>query len=83
VRYFYLVVIPLTLGLMLLHNSGDWARKLIGLRRRAGVRFTGSPSQRSQTEFGEQREAVRMHGFERLHPDSSGPRQPAAPGGGS
>jgi hypothetical protein len=32
VRYFYLVVIPLTLGLMLLHNSGDWARKLIGLR---------------------------------------------------
>jgi len=66
VRYFYLVVIPLTVGLMLLHNSGDWAFKLIRLRRRARVASTEPPSQRSQTESGEQRRAVRMHGFERL-----------------
>ncbi|MFB3826989.1 MAG: cytochrome b/b6 domain-containing protein [Bryobacteraceae bacterium] len=27
-RQFYLLVIPLTLGLMLLHNAGDWFRKI-------------------------------------------------------
>jgi cytochrome b subunit of formate dehydrogenase len=32
VRQFYLVLIPVTLGLMLLHNAGDWTRKLIRLR---------------------------------------------------
>ena len=32
VRVFYLVLIPLTLGLMLVHNTGDWMRKLIRLR---------------------------------------------------
>jgi len=34
VREFYLVLIPVTLGLMLLHNAGDWIRKLIRLRFR-------------------------------------------------
>ena len=32
VRLFYWLVIPLTIGLMLLHNGGDWVRKLIELR---------------------------------------------------
>jgi cytochrome b subunit of formate dehydrogenase len=32
VRQFYALVIPLTLGLMLLHNLGDWLRKLFKLR---------------------------------------------------
>ncbi len=35
VRQFYLLVIPVTLGLMLLHNGGEWLRKLIRLRFRA------------------------------------------------
>ncbi len=34
VREFYLLVIPVTIGLMLLHNGGDWLRKLIRLRLR-------------------------------------------------
>ena len=34
VREFYLLVIPVTLGLMLLHNAGDWIRKTIRLRFR-------------------------------------------------
>jgi cytochrome b subunit of formate dehydrogenase len=34
VRQFYLVLIPVTLGLMFLHNAGDWIRKLIRLRFR-------------------------------------------------
>jgi cytochrome b subunit of formate dehydrogenase len=33
-RIFYLVVIPLTIGLMLLHHGGDWIRKLVALRFR-------------------------------------------------
>ena len=32
VREFYLLVIPVTIGLMLLHQGGDWVRKLIRLR---------------------------------------------------
>jgi cytochrome b subunit of formate dehydrogenase len=34
VREFYLLVIPVTIGLMLLHNAGDWIRKLIAARFR-------------------------------------------------
>src|SRR5262249_31767716 len=34
VRQLYLVLIPLTIGLMLLHNGGDWVRKLIHARFR-------------------------------------------------
>ncbi len=34
VRQFYLLVIPVTIGLMLLHHAGDWMRKLIALRFR-------------------------------------------------
>ena len=34
VRQFYLIVIPVTIGLMLLHHLGDWIRKLLRLRAR-------------------------------------------------
>jgi cytochrome b subunit of formate dehydrogenase len=34
VRQFYLVLIPVTLGLMFIHNAGDWTQKLIRLRFR-------------------------------------------------
>src|SRR5579872_5358362 len=37
VREFYLLLIPVTLGLMLLHNLGDWIRKTIRTRFRAAV----------------------------------------------
>ena len=39
VREFYLLLIPVTIGLMLLHQAGDWVRKLIApaLRRRRGA----------------------------------------------
>ena len=37
VREFYLLVIPVTLGLMFLHNAGDWIRKTIRARFRAAV----------------------------------------------
>jgi cytochrome b subunit of formate dehydrogenase len=32
VREFYLLIIPVTIGLMLLHNGGDWVRKLARAR---------------------------------------------------
>jgi cytochrome b subunit of formate dehydrogenase len=32
VREFYLLLIPVTIGLMMLHNGGDWVRKLVRLR---------------------------------------------------
>ena len=35
VRQFYLLIIPVTIGLMMLHQGGDWIRKLIRLRFRA------------------------------------------------
>ncbi len=58
VREFYLLVIPVTIGLMLLHNGGDWVRKLVGLRfRRPGV-ITPAPN-RAHT-------GIRMLPFERV-----------------
>ena len=38
VREFYLLVIPVTIGLMLLHQGGDWIRKLARLRFGAKTR---------------------------------------------
>jgi hypothetical protein len=32
VRQFYLLIIPVTIGLMILHQGGDWVRKLVRLR---------------------------------------------------
>jgi cytochrome b subunit of formate dehydrogenase len=48
VREFYLLIIPVTIALMLLHNGGDWIRKLVRLRfrkiaaRRVQTAHTGS-----------------------------------------
>jgi cytochrome b subunit of formate dehydrogenase len=58
VRQFYLLVIPVTIGLMLLHNGGDWIRKLLRLRFR---------SDRSLAVAAQKRHAeVRMLPFERV-----------------
>jgi cytochrome b subunit of formate dehydrogenase len=56
VRRFYLWVIPLTIGIMLLHNAGDWARKLYRLRL-SGAGGTIPPAGEPQ---------FRMFAFERL-----------------
>jgi cytochrome b subunit of formate dehydrogenase len=58
VRRFYLVLIPLTLGFMFLHNLGDWIRKLIGLR--------GSRGQIAATSATATAPELRMYSFERL-----------------
>lgn len=39
IRQFYLLLIPVTIGLMMLHNGGDWIRKMIRARFRAGAQF--------------------------------------------
>jgi cytochrome b subunit of formate dehydrogenase len=57
VRYFYLSVIPLTIGFMFLHNLGDWLRKLRQLRFAAGT-STGLTTSK-EVEF-------RMFRFERI-----------------
>jgi cytochrome b subunit of formate dehydrogenase len=56
VRQFYLLVIPLTIGLMLLHNLGDWIRKLVRLRARGGAPYG----------LLQGRKEVRMLPFERI-----------------
>ena len=59
VREFYLFLIPVTIGLMLLHNGGDWLRKLIRLRfRPRPLRRTG--------EMSAARGELRMLPFERV-----------------
>lgn len=55
VRAFYLFMIPATIGFMLLHNAGDWVRKLIRYYR-------AGPMSRAVTPSGE----IRMYPFERL-----------------
>ena len=59
VREFYWLVIPVTIGLMLLHNGGDWVRKLID--RRFSVRRENL-GDRNFSEHGE----LRMLPFERV-----------------
>jgi cytochrome b subunit of formate dehydrogenase len=59
VRQFYWLVIPVTIGLMLLHNGGDWVRKLI--ERRFSVRRDNLGA-RNFSERGE----LRMLPFERV-----------------
>jgi cytochrome b subunit of formate dehydrogenase len=58
VREFYLVLIPVTIGLMLLHNLGDWLRKL--LRARFAGRIVAAA--RARAKHGE----LRMLPFERV-----------------
>jgi cytochrome b subunit of formate dehydrogenase len=56
VRIGYLVLIPLLLGAMLLHNAGDFLRKLVARRFRGHRPHAGSGAPKS----------VRMYGFERV-----------------
>jgi cytochrome b subunit of formate dehydrogenase len=58
VRDFYWLIIPVTIGLMILHNGGDWVRKLVQLRFRRG------PGAISLTHDGHA--DVRMLPFERV-----------------
>jgi cytochrome b subunit of formate dehydrogenase len=57
VRRLYLLVIPITIGLMLLHNAGDWVRKAYQLRLSRAA--SGRARANGQPQF-------RMFGFERL-----------------
>jgi len=57
VRWSYAIIIPVTIGFMLLHNLGDWVRKVLALRFR--------PVRRARTPAPGQAE-LRMHGFERI-----------------
>src|SRR6185369_12189259 len=60
VREFYLFLIPVTIGLMLLHNGGDFVRKLIRLR------FSSRVSAASQAHVADGHGHIRMLPFERL-----------------
>lgn len=59
VRQFYWLGIPVTIGLMLLHNGGDWVRKLVERRFRVRRDNLGA---RNFSEHGE----LRMLPFERV-----------------
>jgi cytochrome b subunit of formate dehydrogenase len=59
VREFYWLVIPVTIGLMLLHNGGDWVRKFIDRRFSLRRDHLGD---RNFSEHGE----LRMLPFERV-----------------
>jgi len=61
VRQFYLLLIPVTIGLMFLHQGGDWLRKLIRLRGRARLAYA-APKGRLAHGPGE----IRMLPFERV-----------------
>jgi cytochrome b subunit of formate dehydrogenase len=59
VRDFYLLAIPLTIGLMLLHNGGDWVRKLLRLRGAGAARLPNGNEPAGRPN-------VRMLAFERV-----------------
>jgi cytochrome b subunit of formate dehydrogenase len=60
VRQFYLLMIPFTIGLMLLHNGGDWLRKLITRR------FLPRSANPAPARPIGQRPEIRMLPFERI-----------------
>jgi cytochrome b subunit of formate dehydrogenase len=60
VRQFYWLVIPLTLGFMLVHNIGDWFRKLYNLRFAAQTRF---PQHHQELH---PKPEIRMYRFEQI-----------------
>ena len=64
VRVFYLLLIPLLIGLMFLHNAGDWIRKLTDLRLRR-IRQP-SFSVVAQPPASAANNNVRMYRFERV-----------------
>jgi cytochrome b subunit of formate dehydrogenase len=61
VRQFYLLLIPVTIGLMLVHNFGDWLRKLLRLRFGRG---SGARMVRRAVPHGH--DDIRMLPFERV-----------------
>lgn len=65
VRDFYLIIIPLLIGLMFVHNLGDWIRKVIDLRLRRITQANLPPFRRS-TEPRAEMSPIRMYRFERL-----------------
>ena len=60
IREIYSVLIPLTVGLMLLHNLGDWIRKLFQLRSRRLRELI------EEVEEAEHRPVMRMYPLERV-----------------
>ncbi len=58
-RLGYSILIPLTIGLMLLHNAGDWLRKLRDRRFRPVAQAVPPASARRQPQ-------LRMYRFERI-----------------
>ncbi len=69
-RLFYLTVIPVTIGLMLLHNGADWIRKLLRMRFGNPVLHAGAapmvlPAGAEALRAGMPGE-VRMYRFERI-----------------
>lgn len=65
IRLFYLIVIPLLIGLMFLHNIGDWVSKLVDLRLRR-VKAEPLPAAEGMAHRPGESNDVRMFGFERL-----------------
>jgi cytochrome b subunit of formate dehydrogenase len=59
VRQFYLLLIPVTIGLMILHQGGDWIRKLVRLRFQSRI---AQPGRIPAAAHGE----LRMLPFERV-----------------
>jgi cytochrome b subunit of formate dehydrogenase len=59
-RSFYLLLIPLVIGLMFVHNLGDWVRKLVQLRLTPAGQFRAL--RLADRETGE----LRMFAFERV-----------------
>jgi len=62
VREFYLLLIPVTIGLMLLHQGGDWIRKLIRLRFQRRIERHAAMAATSGGAHGD----LRMLPFERV-----------------
>jgi len=60
VRQFYLLLIPVTIWLMMLHNGGDWVRKLIR------VRFRMAPVRRATPAAPDGHGELRMLPLERV-----------------
>src|SRR5438067_1721461 len=59
VREFYLILIPVTIGLMILHNAGDWFRKLLRARFSRNLRVSPTPPAADAHD-------IRMLPFERV-----------------
>ena len=62
VRQFYLLVIPVTIGLMILHQGGDWIRKLLRLRFQAQAARRSAGRHAAPAGDGD----FRMYWFERV-----------------